>query len=125
VRDLPIVTLVTCALDLERMREWAAAERLRRAALARKPRDFWLNHDLAMLLLEQGGARAEEAAGYLRVALALGNDSPAVHINLGNALRDRGDAEGAIRSYRDALRFGGDAPGAVAAAHNNMGNVLA
>jgi superkiller protein 3 len=119
-QDLPASTLVILANKLTAGKEWAAAERLLRAGLERKPGDFWLNHDLGKVLLEQGPSRAEEAIGYLRAALALRSDSPGVYFNLGYALAQKGDQDGAIRCFQAALRI---APN-YAMAHNGIGVAL-
>jgi tetratricopeptide (TPR) repeat protein len=142
------------AADLKSLKQWSAAERLLKAAQTRDPGDFWLNHDLGMVIQEKGPARAEEAIGYLRAALALQSDSPFAYLQLGLALEDKGDIKGAIRCCRAALtidlNYGhahvnlgvllmkkGDLDGAIkcykraikidpknAYAHNNLGYVL-
>src|SRR5262249_32204851 len=93
-QELPPTTLIILGNELAAVKEWAAAERILRAGLERKPGDFWLNHNLGMLLKNQQPPRAEEAMRYLTVALALRSDSPGVHLNMGNVLRDTGDLEG-------------------------------
>jgi serine/threonine protein kinase/tetratricopeptide (TPR) repeat protein len=118
--DLPSASLVKLAADLTGMKEWAGAELLLRAGLDRRPGDFWLNHDLGLLLHNQQPPRAEEAVRYLTAALALRPDSPGVHFNLGLALLDKGDVEGAIRCYQAALRISPE----YATAHNSLGNAL-
>ncbi|HKB36307.1 MAG TPA: serine/threonine-protein kinase, partial [Gemmataceae bacterium] len=60
-QDLPPATVVILANDLAAVKKWGAAERLLRAGLERKPGDFWLNHELGMVLIAQGRSRAEEA----------------------------------------------------------------
>jgi serine/threonine protein kinase/Flp pilus assembly protein TadD len=104
-QGLPAADLVNLARDLEREKEWAAAERLLRTGQERFPGDFWLNHNLGMALQSQGPVRAEEAARYLTAALALRNTSPGVFLNLGVILTDKRDVEGAIRCYQAALRL--------------------
>jgi tetratricopeptide (TPR) repeat protein len=120
VQHLPPTVLVNLARDLRNLKEWAAAEQLLRAAQERKPGDFWINHDLGMVLLGQKPARAEEAVGYLRVALALRSDSPGVYLNLGEALRTKGDLDGAIHCYQAALRIDAN----YADAHADLGLAL-
>jgi tetratricopeptide (TPR) repeat protein len=152
--SLPASDLVILARALGDAKEWAAAERLLRAGQQRFPGDFWLNHDLGMVLKNQRPARAEEAARHLTAALALRSDSPGVFLNLGNALNAKGDVEGAVRCYQAALRIDpnyapahdalgialnakGDAEGAIreyrlaldldpklASAHSNLGGAL-
>src|SRR5262249_48493839 len=46
VQQLPVAVVVHLAHDLGICKQWPAAELLLRAALARKPGDFWLNHNL-------------------------------------------------------------------------------
>jgi serine/threonine protein kinase/tetratricopeptide (TPR) repeat protein len=118
--SLPASDLVRLARPLADSNEWAAAERLLRAGQERFPGDFWLNHELGLVLENQGPERAEEAARYLTAALALRSDSPGVYLNLGNTLKDKGDEEGAIRCYRAALRIDPN----YAMAHNNLGGAL-
>jgi tetratricopeptide (TPR) repeat protein len=117
---LPASDLVMLARALSDAKEWAAAERLLRAGQERFLGDFWLNHDLGVVLRNQGPARAEEAARYLTAALALRSDSPGVFLNLGNALMDKGDVEGAVRCYQAALRIDPN----YAAARVSLGNAL-
>jgi serine/threonine protein kinase/tetratricopeptide (TPR) repeat protein len=118
-RDLPPGTLVNLSRPLMKLKEWTTAEQLLRAAQERYPGHFWLNHSLGVVLLKQP-ARAKDAVRYLAAALALRNDSPGAHGNLGNALRAAGDLEGGLRAYQAALRI---APRDVIA-HNNLGNAL-
>jgi tetratricopeptide (TPR) repeat protein/serine/threonine protein kinase len=111
------VAAVKMALALVSVNERSAAERLLRSWQESYPGDFWLNHDLGMLLLHQ---QPEEAVRYLTAALALRPDSPPVHNNLGVALKAKGDGEGAIREFRAALRIEPN----LAMAHFNLGNAL-
>jgi serine/threonine protein kinase/Flp pilus assembly protein TadD len=117
---LPSAVVCSRAADLRWLKEWAAAERMLKAAQARDPGDFWLNHDLGMVIQEQGPTRAEEAVGYLRAALALRSDNPAVHVNLGLALEDMGDFDGAIGCCSKAIELDPN----FAFAHNNLGVLL-
>jgi tetratricopeptide (TPR) repeat protein len=132
-QDLPLASVVICARDLAQgkewgssaqnlsaAKEWGAAEVLLRAGLERNPGDFWLNHDLGQVLLEQQPPRAGEAVRYLTAALALRPDSPGVHLNLGVALKENGDLEGAILRYRAALHIDRN----YAMAHLNLGDAL-
>jgi tetratricopeptide (TPR) repeat protein/serine/threonine protein kinase len=120
VQQLPAAAIVHLGQDLADVKEWAAAERLLRAAQERKPADFWLNHDLGNVLDSQGPARVEEAIGYLRAALALRSDSPGVYLNLGVALSAKGDLDGALRYYQAALQIDPD----YAMGHNDVGTIL-
>jgi tetratricopeptide (TPR) repeat protein len=118
--ELPPATLVIVAKDAAEANEWAVAEVILRAGLERQPGDFWMNLELGMLLNKQGPPRIDEALRYLTAALALRSDSPGVHLNLGNALRDKGDTEGGIRCFRAALRL----EPTYAAAHTALGEAL-
>jgi Flp pilus assembly protein TadD len=119
VQNLPATAVCSMAWDLKSAKQEAAAERLLRGAQQRKLNDFWLNHDLGLLLLEQGGSRVQEAAGYLRAAVALHSNSPGVYLNLGNALRGY-DLESAVGCYQAALRLDPN----YAMAHERLGNAL-
>jgi serine/threonine protein kinase/Flp pilus assembly protein TadD len=118
----PLPTTVACsrANDLMLLKEWAAAERLLKAAQAHSPGDFWLNHGLGEAIYEQGPARAEEAVGYLRVARALPADCAAVHVNLGAALQTAGKLGEAIACFRTAIALNRN----LASAQNNLGVLL-
>jgi superkiller protein 3 len=117
---LPAAVVCSRAADLGSLQEWAAAERLLKAAQLRDPGDFWLNHDLGMAILEHGPTRAEEAVRYLQAALALRTDSPAAYRSLALALEDKDDVEGAIRCCKAAL----DINPRDGRAHNNLGVLL-
>jgi tetratricopeptide (TPR) repeat protein/tRNA A-37 threonylcarbamoyl transferase component Bud32 len=81
----------------------AAAERLLRRAQEQHPEDFWLNFQLANLLLRKGPAQLEEAVGYYHAALARKPDSAATYNNLGYALCDQGKLARAERAFRKAV----------------------
>jgi tetratricopeptide (TPR) repeat protein len=119
-QQLPIADIARLGRDLHVVKEWAAAERLLRPAQARKPGDFWLNHNLGMVLTEQGRSGAAEAVGFLRVALGQRSDSPGVYLNLGSALSRKGDEDGAILCYQAALQIDPN----YATAHHNLGVAL-
>jgi tetratricopeptide (TPR) repeat protein len=92
-------------------------EALLRAAQAQRPGDFWVNFKLARALPKK---QMGEAVGYYRAALAVRPGTPAVLINLGNALLDQGQRAEAVRAYRRAIALDPKVP----AAHNNLGNAL-
>jgi serine/threonine protein kinase/tetratricopeptide (TPR) repeat protein len=120
VQYLPPATLVNLSRQLAEMKEWTAAERLLRAGLERRPGDFWLNHQLGMVLLDQQPPRADEAVVYLKVARAMRPDSPGAHLNLGFALYRKGDVDEAMRRLRAALQIDPN----YAMAHYNLGYAL-
>jgi serine/threonine protein kinase/Flp pilus assembly protein TadD len=120
VQALPATALVLLARDLKTVSESTAAEQVLRAGLDRYPSNFWLNTDLGLLLRHRQPSRAEEAVPYLMVAMALRSDSAGAHLNLGSALGEKGDLEGAIRCFRAACRIGPN----YAAAHHGLGIAL-
>jgi tetratricopeptide (TPR) repeat protein len=85
----------------------------------RHPGDFWLCFALANRVLETG--RPAEAVGYYAAALAVRWDSAIAHINLGLALKGKGDAEGAIACYQKAIAIDPK----LTPAHTNLGTALA
>jgi tetratricopeptide (TPR) repeat protein/serine/threonine protein kinase len=119
-QELLPTSLANCAERLAAVKEWAAAEWLLRAGLERYPGDFWLNHKLGILLKDGKPPRAAEAVRYLTAALALRADSPGVHLNLGTALHDNKDLDGAIRCCQAALRIDHK----YAMAYNDLGYFL-
>jgi serine/threonine protein kinase/Flp pilus assembly protein TadD len=116
----PAAGLVTLALVLSAHDLPAAVDFLRRAQ-QRHPDDFWINHNLARYLKQVKPPQLDEAIGFYRAALALRPQSPGVHLNLGNALRDKGQLDGAILAYREAIRLKAD----YAEAHLALGLGLA
>jgi tetratricopeptide (TPR) repeat protein len=84
------------------------------------PGDFWANYGLANIL-NYNHSQPEEAIRYYTAALALRPHTPATCNDLGNALRNRGDLDGAIGAYREAL----DGHSDYVAARENLVQVLA
>jgi tetratricopeptide (TPR) repeat protein len=82
------------------------------------PDAFALWSILGVSLAQAGDAAAAETA--LRRARSLNRNSPDVHNNLGNVLKDQGKFGDAQESYRRALQLWPD----YAEAHNNLGNIL-
>jgi tetratricopeptide (TPR) repeat protein len=116
---LPPASLIALAWALERTGAGAQAMTLLREARQRQPDDFWLNEDLGRLLLFQPG-QAEEAARFFTAAVALRPQSSGAHINLGVALKTKGDLEGAIREFQAAVLINPRS----AMAHYNLGLAL-
>jgi serine/threonine protein kinase/Tfp pilus assembly protein PilF len=100
-----------------------AGDRLLRRALQRHPRDFWCNAVLGSRMqgaAQKSPAAAAEAAGYLRVALAVRPQSPQIQNILGILLRYGGKLDEAEDAHRKAIEI----DPRHAAAHNNLGNAL-
>ena len=64
--------------------------------------------------------RLDDAVEQFRAAAVFLPDSPEIHFNLANTLRDLGRPDEAVAAYRQALRLKPD----YLKAHNNLGNVL-
>src|SRR5262249_3774251 len=92
----------------------AAAALLRRAVLA-QPRDFWLIFGLANVSRDP-----PERIGFCQAALAFRPNNVSVLNNLGWALHDNKDVEGAILCYRKACTLDNK----YAMLHNNLGTTL-
>src|SRR5262249_28417220 len=75
-------------------------------AQRRYPSDFWINFLLGHFWERE---QPHLAAGYFRVALAVRPTSDQAYAKLANALRDSGDADGAIHAYRRAIELNSDA----------------
>jgi tetratricopeptide (TPR) repeat protein len=73
------------------------------------PGDFWTNYQLGLFWNRE---RPREAVGYFRVAVAIRPASDQAYMNLGNALRDSDDAEGAIAAFRQCLALKPNYPAA-------------
>jgi tetratricopeptide (TPR) repeat protein len=116
----PPAALVLLAQDLYLAGKSSHAERFLRRAQASRPADFWLNFELANALGSKESTAVAERIRFYQAALALRPTSPGVHLSLGNALKDKGDLDGAIACYREALRLKPD----YAVAHNNLGVAL-
>ena len=86
---------------LERLGDLESSYRAHDRALAldRAPADNWFNHGLVLLRL----GRPAEAAASLEAARDRGPEDPEVRLNLGRALEQSGDGEGALRELRSAL----------------------
>jgi serine/threonine protein kinase/Flp pilus assembly protein TadD len=95
-------------------------EALLRQAQQRRPADFWINHDLAMLLLEAQPPQLEDAIRHFMIAVALRPQSSGAHVNLGRALQDKGRLDEAIAEYHEAIRLKKDN----AEAHYGLGITL-
>jgi tetratricopeptide (TPR) repeat protein/tRNA A-37 threonylcarbamoyl transferase component Bud32 len=107
---------------------------LLRRAQQLHPQDFWVNFDLALCLCESVFPRGRaartayaeelpavnEAIRFSTAALAVRPQSPGAHNNLGNALKARGDVDGAIACYTKALHLDPKD----ANAHTNLGSAL-
>jgi eukaryotic-like serine/threonine-protein kinase len=93
------------------------ARRIRQA----HPGDFWANANLADYLQYRQHPQLEEAIRYYTAALALRPRNPAKSVDLGNALKTKGDLDGAIAAFRDAL----DGHPNYVAAHKHLSLALA
>jgi serine/threonine protein kinase/Flp pilus assembly protein TadD len=117
---LPPSTLVLLGWNLANAGAVEQAVAVLREGQRRHPANFWINHDLALWLVMSRPAHLEEAVRYYTAAVALRPLSPGVHLNLGNALADKGQQDEAIAEYHEAIRLKKDYP----EAHYNLGVAL-
>jgi tetratricopeptide (TPR) repeat protein len=114
-----ILLSVLGGLTLRQCAEYADANTLWRATLAKNP-DSWLGHDnLAVLLLNSGNTAA--AVDQLNLTLQINPRDEIAHNDLGLILRQRGQVDDAIKEFGKALDI---LPGS-AEIQNNLGNALA
>jgi tetratricopeptide (TPR) repeat protein len=99
-----------------------AAVALLRRAQRQYPVDFWINENLGNGLSKDKSKLEEltEAVRFLSIAVALRPESPGAYLNLGYALKHKGQIDEAIASFRKALELDPK----YAAAHNGLGGVL-
>jgi tetratricopeptide (TPR) repeat protein/tRNA A-37 threonylcarbamoyl transferase component Bud32 len=120
--EQPPATVVLVTRLLNKHKRSGEAERLLRQAQERHPDDFWLNFDLAnLLLLDKKPAGSAQAVGYYLAALACRPGTAVVHNNLGVALANQQQLTEAVAAYSRAIELNPD----FAAAYDNLGNALA
>jgi serine/threonine-protein kinase len=119
-RDQPPQTLYWLSKSLAATGHKSEALALLISAQREYPHDFWVNHDLAFRLHFASPPRIPEAVGYYRAAVALRPSSPGALLNLGNALADMNDQDGAIACYKSATII----DPRYASAYYNWGNRL-
>jgi serine/threonine-protein kinase len=120
IHKQPPRVLTRLARQLYFLQAPAPAVKLLRRAQEQYPADFWVNHDLALILTQTRPPGWAEAVRYYTAAVALRPKSPGVYLNLAIALRAHGQLDEAIACYRPAI----DLTPKYAAAHNNLGVVL-
>jgi serine/threonine-protein kinase len=117
---LSAVAVDRVARDLRQKGQGEEAERVLRAGLARYPNDFWMNYQLGVLIGKLQPPRPAEQARFLTVAVALRGRSAEVWNELGFALEDNEDLEGALAAHERAAAIAPDDPWY----HLHRGNVL-
>jgi serine/threonine-protein kinase len=118
---LPTTTVALLVLALAREKAFVETEALLLRARQEHPEDFWINFYLgSFFTIYCKPPRFEEATRFYTAAVAVRSDSPAAHLSLGVALRQRGRLEEAQAAFEKALRLQPDSPGA----HNSLGTVL-
>jgi tetratricopeptide (TPR) repeat protein/serine/threonine protein kinase len=118
--SLPAGTLSMVSNVLQSMDDFPRAVEALREAQRHAPDQFWVNVSLAFLLVQGQPAQWQEAAGYLRVAVALRPSTAMPHLLLGVALSEIGDVHGAAVEFAVAGEL---EPGNVSA-HVNHGRML-
>jgi serine/threonine-protein kinase len=105
ITQQPPLTLATLATALRVRVAFKQAEALLRQARQRQPGDFWINTDLAMILMEIPPARLEEAICFFTAAVAVRPSNPSAHQNLARGLEYKGRLDEAIAEYQEAIRI--------------------
>jgi tetratricopeptide (TPR) repeat protein len=86
----------------------AAVVPIMRQVRLRHPNDFWINRQLALLLLSLGPTHYQEALRYQTAAVSLRPLSPWAHLELGTALAAINQRDEAIAECREAVRLNKD-----------------
>jgi serine/threonine-protein kinase len=113
---VPARSLIRLAWILEP----ASSVALLRRAQRQYPADFWVNVHLGMALRNVTPPERDAAVRFLTVAAALRPNTPVCLINLGNALKAKGELDEAIACFRKASELDPK----YAAAHVNLGAIL-
>jgi serine/threonine-protein kinase len=101
--DLPVATALLLADGLHLTGALGEAVSVLQRARQAHPADFWINDILGVYLMNDNPSRADEAARYFGVALALRPDSYFVYDNLGATLGWRGRWDEARAAFERAL----------------------
>jgi serine/threonine-protein kinase len=120
VRKLPAQTLNRLAQRLALVQDWATAAHLLRRARRLYPADFWINHNLGIVLQKLQPPEQAEAVRYLTAAVALRPYSPVARNDLGVALLRKGALDEAIACFHQAIQLDPQ----YALAHSNLGGAL-
>jgi serine/threonine-protein kinase len=99
----PPATVVFLGSGVSGKSERPQAIEVLRAAQQQHPSDFWINFNLARLLMDSHPAQARAAVEYFRVAVAVRPDSVGAYLYLGEALQSSGDLPGALAAFQKAL----------------------
>ncbi len=99
---------------------WPSVVGLLRRARQHYPDNFWINHNLGRAFTLMKPPNWDEAVRFYTAAVVLHPRSPAVHLNLGNALSEQGNLPEAVAAYEKAIELRRD----YAAAHLHLGNAL-
>ncbi len=116
VTRVPARALTRLAWKLEP----ASSEPLLRRAQRQYPADFWVNEYLGWVLISVSPLDRGEAVRFLTAAAALRPDSPGCLVNLGLALKEKGQSDEAIACDRKAIELDPK----FANPHNNLGVAL-
>jgi serine/threonine-protein kinase len=116
VARVPARALTRLAWGLEP----ASGVALLRRAQRQYPADFWVNHELGLVLRTVTPPELDEVVRFLTAAASLRPESPVLVLDLGYALRDRGQLDEAIACYRKAIEL----EPTLVVAHVDLGNAL-
>ena len=118
VAGMAVREILARAVESQRAGRPAAAERLYRKILQRRPNHADALHGLGVLAYE--GGELEPALAYLRRAIAVRPENAHFHTHLGVVSRALGRLEEAVAHHGRALALDPTS----SSAHNNLGNAL-
>ena len=106
VAALPSSNLLLLARILERGGAADKAVEVLRNVQQRNPQDFTMNYELALMLAHRvKPARPDEAAGFMRAAVAARPDIAMLRLFLGHMLKQANQFDSAISAYRKVLEM--------------------
>ena len=105
VATLPTDLALRLTGNLSRHHDRKKAEAILQTLWQKHPGDFWVNFELGVLWVTTDPPRNTESIRYFTAGSALRPENPLPHLFLAGLLKNEGDHNGAIASYRRVVRI--------------------